>query len=132
VSDRSQPTDPSTSARPRRESCIRWSVLVRLPPEVRKTVDDFGEILQAGLIAGFDEGPSEREAFNLTLSDGLLQDLRDLAGDSEEIVAIWESSFGETSTRLREAVADANAKLQETLVALEAAVKAERVEREIS
>jgi len=118
--------------RPRRESCIRWSVLVRMPPEVRKTVDEFGEILQAGLIAGFDEGPSDRTPFNLTLSDGLLQDLRDLAGDSEEIVATWESSFGETSTRLREAVADADAKLQKILVALEAAVDAERAEREIS
>jgi len=118
--------------RPRRESCIRWSVLVCMPPEVRKTVDEFGEILQAGLIAGFDEGPSDRKPFNLTLSDGLLEDLRDLAGDSEEIVATWESSFGETSTRLREAVADANTKLQEILVALEAAVDAERAEREIS
>jgi|GEM_PF-2143709 len=110
------------TGRPRRESCIRWSVLVRLPPEVRGTVDDFGEVLQAALIAGYDDGPKEREAFNLTLSRGMLEDLRDLAGDSEEIVATWESSFGETSARLRAAVTDANAKLQEVLATLEAAV----------
>ena len=132
MSDRSQPTDPSTSARPRRESCIRWSVLVRMPEEVRGIVDDFGEILHAALIAGFDEGPSEREAFNVTLSRGMLEDLRDLASDSEEIVATWESSFGETSDRLRRAVADANAKLQKILVALEAAVDAELAELGIS
>ena len=113
------------SALSRRESCIRWSVLVRLPLEIRNVVDDFGQVLTAALLAGYERGPGA-EPFNLTVSSGLVEDLRSVASDAEEIVSTWDSSYGETSDQLHASVVRVSRALEDLLIDLDDAVDAER------
>jgi hypothetical protein len=103
---------------------FRSSFLCHLKAEHRRTVEAFGDLFESAMLEAL-PGPVV-EPHNLVLARATLEDLDALALHVRETLDTWASSRGgETSTRLRAAMSETLALVEDALVALKTAVSEE-------